>query len=856
MSYEHFLTQKLAIRAPSGIASGFSLPGAMFPHQSALAAWALRRGRAAVFADTGLGKMLIELAWADAVNRYTRRPVMVHTPLAVAAQLAAEGRRFGIEATVVREAHEVTPGINITNYDRLHKFDASIFGGVVLDECFAADTLIDCDGSQKAIKDIRKGDRIKNASGTDTVASVHRREVPYGVKVKFEGQHFIASPNHPIFTQRGWVGARHLQPGDHALETGAAVSLVRSRLRPRVLCNESAAVLRDILLSEMADEYAGAQGEGSYTQDVRQDSRGRASMVGCERPIGTGCAVADCSNEPDDRSGHERETLPHIEDHEARTFRAWGQWPWAHGSTGIHAGCAWARMESGICFVVGPTDTGLSDSLQAGSGASSAVDLHRNGWALASVEARAGCEEGRETGFARVDGVEILELGHPDLARFRDADGKLYFYDIEATRHPSFSVSGLLVHNSGCIKHHDTKTFHALNTAYHDTPFKLPASATPAPNDWTELGTHAEFLGICTRAEMLAEFFTHDGGDTTSVWRLKGHARHVFWRWVASWGAMIRKPSDLGFDDTAYKLPPLHLHEHQVDYEMPLNGMLFATEAQTLSERREARKASMADRVSACVSLVFAEWGRDGLEAGTRAGAQGARSGRPATEGETNSVGERQPGAEQGVARGVHEGLLRSVPGEVQSAITGATRAAQCREAAGSDCISIEPWVIWCELNAEQDELERAFGGLAFSIRGADTTEEKEDRIQRWLKGERPVVISKASILGWGLNMQRAARMAFVGVTDSYEAFYQAVRREWRFGQKRDVHVHVFASKAEGAVVANLRRKEREAKAMGEALSAETRDAVMSEVTGASRETNIHNAGQRVAVPSFLMRAA
>lgn len=460
MRYDDFVATKLSTVPPTGIAEGFSLPGSLFGHQSALTAWALRRGRAAIFADTGLGKMRMELAWADAVRKYTSLPIMIHTPLAVAAQLAAEAEKIGIAAMVCREPSDLTDGINITNYDRLHKFDPSIFGGVVLDE-------------------------------------------------------------------------------------------------------------------------------------------------------------------------------------------------------------------------------------------------------------------------------------------------------------------------SGCIKHHDTKTFQALTAAYCNTPFKLPATATPAPNDWTELGTHAEFLGVCTRAEMLAEFFTHDGGDT-SVWRLKGHAKQIFWRWVATWGAMIRKPSNLGFDDGAYNLPALHVHQHQVTYEMPLNGMLFAADAQTLSERREARRASLEDRVRACADLVN------------------------------------------------HE--------------------------------SAEPWVVWCDLNAEGDALTKAIAG-AVQISGADSTEAKEQRLIDFAEGRSRVLVTKPSIAGWGLNWQHSARMAFVGVTDSYEAYYQAVRRCWRFGQTRDVHVHVFASKAEGAVVANLTRKEREAGAMADALSAETQAAVMAEVIGTTRETNSFNSSQRVTVPAFLEAA-
>lgn len=164
--------------------------------------------------------------------------------------------------------------------------------------------------------------------------------------------------------------------------------------------------------------------------------------------------------------------------------------------------------------------------------------------------------------------------------------------------------------------------------------------------------------------------------------------------------------------------------------------------------------------------------------------------------------------------------------------------------------------MIWVELNKEQDQLEAAFGDLAFSVRGSDSIEEKEDRIFRFLARERPVMISKPSIMGHGLNLQFCSRMAFVGVTDSYESFYQAVRREWRFGQTRDVHVHVFASRAEGAVVANLKRKEREAGEMAASLSAETRDAVMSEVIGLKRQTNTYNASRSVAVPAWLKDAA
>lgn len=331
------------------------------------------------------------------------------------------------------------------------------------------------------------------------------------------------------------------------------------------------------------------------------------------------------------------------------------------------------------------------------------------------------------------------------------------------------AFGAVVMDESSCIKHHDTKTLAQLLQAFAGTPFKLCATATPAPNDWTELGTHAEFLGICSRQEMLAEYFVHDGGET-QVWRLKGHAREQFWRWVSSWGAMVRKPSDLGHDDTAYDLPPLSVTEHLVETEARTAGMLFALEAQTLSERREARKASMADRVAECAAMVNAD---------------------------------------------------------------------------------AEPWVVWCDLNAESDALVKAIDG-AVSISGSDDPDVKERRLADFAAGRIRVLVSKPSICGWGLNWQHCARMAFVGVTDSFEAYYQAVRRCWRFGQRREVAVHIFASQLEGAIVANLKRKEAAARSMADQLSAETRSAVRDHVAGTSRNTTTYAPRQRITAPAWL----
>lgn len=331
---------------------------------------------------------------------------------------------------------------------------------------------------------------------------------------------------------------------------------------------------------------------------------------------------------------------------------------------------------------------------------------------------------------------------------------------------------GVVLDESSIIKHHAAKTLQTLLDAFVATPYKLCATATPAPNDWTELGNHAQFLGVRSRAEMLAEFFVHDGGDT-QTWRLKGHARQVFWRWVASWGAMVRSPADLGHDASAYALPPLNVHQHSVETEHnPAHG-LFAMEAQTLMERRDARRNSLVERVRACAAMVNAD---------------------------------RQP------------------------------------------------WVVWCDLNAEGDALTAAIDG-AVQIAGADDAETKEQRLHDFAHGKIRVLVSKPSICGFGLNWQHCARMAFVGVTDSFEAYYQAVRRCWRFGQSRPVDVHVFASQQEGAVVANLKRKEQDAKAMADAMASETLGAVKENILGRAKEFNLYEPQRRIALPAFLEAA-
>jgi len=316
---------------------------------------------------------------------------------------------------------------------------------------------------------------------------------------------------------------------------------------------------------------------------------------------------------------------------------------------------------------------------------------------------------------------------------------------------------GVVLDESSILKSFDGKTRNMLVDSFSATPYKLACTATPAPNDYMEIGNHAEFLGIMTRTEMLAMFFTHDGGDT-SKWRLKGHAADRFWEWLASWSVMIRRPSDLGYSDEGFILPVLQTFPHVIarPYDSAHeSGLLFPVEAITLSERQRERRTSISDRAAQCASITAA-----------------------------------QPN---------------------------------------------EQWLIWCNLNDEGDELESSIPG-AVQVAGADKPEHKEWAMQAFARGEIRVIITKPSVAGFGMNWQQCARIAFVGLSDSWEQYYQAVRRCWRFGQTRPVECHIVTADTEGAVVRNIERKELAATEMAENMVRYMKKTMVSNLRGASRD--------------------
>jgi hypothetical protein len=516
-------------------------------------------------------------------------------------------------------------------------------------------------------------------------------------------------------------------------------------------------------------------------------------------------------------------------------------------------------------------------------------------------------------------------------------------------------LGGVALDESSILKSTDGKYRTKLIEDCANVPFRLAATATPAPNDFMELGNHAEFLGVMSYTDMLATFFVHDGGDTQK-WRLKGHAEDEFWKWMASWSVMLRKPSDLGYDDAGYDLPPMKREQHVVAAEYAPSmetGLLFPMEARTMQERISARRDTVGERVELAKQIVIGSFG-DKLAAwygnqntpsvGASAQNQTLNIGQsvtssppaissddpntcantapktstsgserqsskkrstPAAASDTqqtlNIASEPKPtqesehqsnaesncsaqntgsllpsttiycGSKTGAAPSADEGITESGSTSITATKQGMSEDFSARHAIPASATSktiptgspapsntsvrLEPWVVWCHLNSEQEALERAFGPLAISIHGGMSDEEKLVRHDAWIRGEAPIIIVKPSMFGHGLNWQHCCNMVFVGLNDSFEQIYQAERRCWRFGQKRQVNVHFIASETEGAVVANLRRKESDAERMAAAMVMHMADLSSQTVRGMVRDRPDYNPTQPMRLPAFLRAA-
>jgi hypothetical protein len=281
-------------------------------------------------------------------------------------------------------------------------------------------------------------------------------------------------------------------------------------------------------------------------------------------------------------------------------------------------------------------------------------------------------------------------------------------------------------------------------------PYRLLATATAAPNDYIELGTSSEALGYLGHMDMLNKFFRNDLNNSATgrfagkamQWRFKGHAEQPFWRWVSSWARAVRKPSDLGFDDGRFILPPLTQSEHVVKSNVRPDGMLFDMPAVGLDEQREERRRTVQERCEKVAALT-------------------ADTGQPA--------------------------------------------------------------LVWCHMNEEGNLLQRLIPG-AIQVSGADSDEAKEEKLNAFANGSARVLVTKPKIGAWGLNFQHCNHVTFFP-SHSFEQYYQSVRRCWRFGQQRPVHVDIVTTEGERGVLSNMEDKASRADAMFASLVANMNDA-------------------------------
>lgn len=366
--------------------------------------------------------------------------------------------------------------------------------------------------------------------------------------------------------------------------------------------------------------------------------------------------------------------------------------------------------------------------------------------------------EAEKFGIEAVHSKDGSSAGHIVVANYE----RLHYFN------PA-DFSGVVCDESSILKSFAGQRRGEITAFMRKMPYRLLQTATAAPNDYIELGTSSEALGYMGHMDMLNRFFKNDLNNSAQgrmrgeviKWRLKGHAELPFWRWVCSWARAIRRPSDLGFDDTSFTLPPLHEVEHLVEAKELADGMLFALPAVGLAEQREERRRTVAERCAMVAELV-------------------------------NKTG--------------------------------------------------QPALVWCHLNDEGDELQRVIPD-AVQVSGSDSDERKEDRLEAFAEGRARVLITKPKIGAWGLNFQHCNHVTFFP-SHSFEQYYQAVRRCWRFGQKRPVRVDIVTTEGELGVISNLQRKAEQADAMFSRLVAEMNQALAIE--------RANNMTKQLEVPAWL----
>lgn len=488
-------------------------------------------------------------------------------------------------------------------------------------------------------------------------------------------------------------------------------------------------------------------------------------------------------------------------------------------------------------------------------------------------------------------GKPVLILTPLCVASQMHDEGLRFGYDTQVAKEQSEVVKPIVITNYEKLHHFDANEFGGIvldeasilkghNGEYRkmitefaaNIHFRMTASATPSPNDHMELGTQCEFLGVLTRTEMLATFFTHDGGET-SKWRLKGHGRSEFWKWLNTWAIAVRKPSDLGFDDTGYDLKPLNIHE--ITVQAPNEGLdtLFAMDAQSLTERRKAKKDTLEDRIKVCADLVnnsdeqwlvwcnlnsesemlrkaipdaievtgahneqykqsaidaFINYGRQDLWDGNQSMKKSANNEPHPTQNteqsETLNLVQTKKQGKNTIASG-----MKQTKNMLQNTEKNTENGTGLPLNSGIQCLNLNHTAVpfaQDQLKKTQEKLNQqndcmliiatqqesledySVAHVTSELESLEMTQNYSEEQPNISKRKGRVIISKSSIFGFGLNLQNCHNMAFVGLSDSFEQTYQAIKRCHRFGQAEEVNVYMISANTEGNIKTNIQRKQ------------------------------------------------
>ncbi|MFA5715465.1 MAG: DNA methyltransferase [Candidatus Paceibacterota bacterium] len=339
-------------------------------------------------------------------------------------------------------------------------------------------------------------------------------------------------------------------------------------------------------------------------------------------------------------------------------------------------------------------------------------------------------------------------------------DHKLWITNYEMIDGFDYSIFGSVVlDESSILKSISGHIRQRLTELCANVKYRLCCTATPAPNDYIELGNHTEFLGICKQSEMLATFFINANKEHTieiegktyrkkgsnkngTEWRLKHHAEKSFFQWLASWAITMTKPSDLGYDDDGFNLPELNINPVFVNSDYKPIDQLFFTELHGISDRVKVRQSTIELKLSKLADII-----------------------------------------------------------------------------ATSD----KQWIIWCGLDNESRMIKQIIPE-ATEVKGSDSIEHKTESLEAFQDGKIRILLTKAKIAGFGMNFQNACNMVFFGLNDSWETYYQCIRREWRYGQKNPVNVYLVLHEVETEIYQNVMRKDAMARRLKEALINQIKD--------------------------------